>query len=78
MGLWLIRVYQQGISPLIPRSCRFVPSCSEYSRQAVLSFGVPKALVLTVWRVVRCNPWGGTGYDPPVWPPPASLRHPQA
>ena len=76
-GLFLIKVYQEGISPLIPRSCRFVPSCSEYTRQAVLKFGVPKAAVLMTWRIVRCNPWGGSGYDPPCWPPPRSLRHPQ-
>ena len=77
VGLWLIWVYQSGISPLIPKSCRFVPTCSEYSKQAVLKFGMPKAAVLTAWRVVRCNPWGGSGYDPPVWPPP-SLRHPDS
>ena len=74
-ALWLLAAYQGLISPLIPKSCRFVPTCSNYSRQAVVEFGVAKGTVLTAWRVLRCNPWGGTGYDPPAWPP-VSLREP--
>ena len=74
-ALWMLAAYQGLISPLIPKSCRFVPTCSNYSRQAVVEFGVAKGIVLTVWRVLRCNPWGGLGYDPPTWPP-VALREP--
>ena len=68
-ALWLLAAYQGLISPLIPKSCRFVPTCSNYSRQAVVKYGVAKGTILTAWRVLRCNPWGGQGYDPPAWPP---------
>ncbi|CAN1304281.1 UPF0161 protein At3g09310 [Linum perenne] len=62
------------ISPLLPRSCRYVPTCSEYSMIAYNKYGFSKGTVLTVWRLCRCNPLGGTGFDPPRWfgedPPP--------
>lgn len=131
LALALLRFYRTQISPLTPPSCRFIPTCSQYSMQArglhrctrgsplgffsnrnstrgrnkpmTLSmnlrnhedvddvrepdgnddeqhddrkrpfarafrkFGASKGFVLTAWRIVRCNPWGGTGYDPPVW-----------
>ena len=60
----LIRFYQLAISPLTPPSCRFTPTCSEYARQALIKHGPVKGLLLAVWRVLRCNPWGGSGYDP--------------
>ena len=56
--------YQKFITPFTPSSCRFTPSCSEYARQALLNHGPVKVLLLAVWRVLRCNPWGGRGYDP--------------
>ena len=56
--------YQHVISPLTPPSCRFTPTCSEYARQALLKHGPFKGLALAVWRILRCNPWGGSGYDP--------------
>jgi len=59
-----IRFYQTSISPLTPPSCRFTPSCSEYARQAIIKHGPFKGLYLAIWRVLRCNPWGGSGYDP--------------
>lgn len=59
-----IRFYQVAISPLSPPSCRFTPSCSEYARQAIIKHGPFKGLYLAVWRILRCNPWGGSGYDP--------------
>ena len=66
--VWLlilpIRFYQLAISPLTPPSCRFTPPCSEYARQALIKHGPVKGLLLAVWRVLRCNPWGGSGYDP--------------
>ena len=66
--VWLlvmpIRFYQTSISPLTPPSCRFTPSCSEYARQAIIKHGPFKGLYLAIWRILRCNPWGGSGYDP--------------
>lgn len=56
--------YQKFITPFTPSSCRFTPSCSEYARQALLKHGPVKGLLLAVWRVLRCNPSGGSGYDP--------------
>ena len=66
--VWLlvmpIRFYQTAISPYTPPSCRFTPSCSEYARQAIIRHGPFKGLYLAIWRILRCNPWGGSGYDP--------------
>lgn len=59
-----IRFYQMCITPYTPPSCRFTPTCSEYARQAILKHGPFKGLALAVWRILRCNPWGGSGYDP--------------
>ena len=59
-----IRFYQVCITPYTPLSCRFQPTCSEYARQAILKHGPFKGLALAVWRILRCNPWGGSGYDP--------------
>jgi putative membrane protein insertion efficiency factor len=47
-----------------PPSCRFTPTCSEYARQAIIKHGPFKGLYLAIWRILRCNPWGGSGYDP--------------
>lgn len=60
----VIRGYQVAISPLLPPSCRFHPSCSAYGLGAVRTHGAVKGLVLTVWRLGRCNPWNGGGVDP--------------
>ena len=59
-----ILFYQRFVTPFTPPSCRFTPTCSEYARQALLKHGPVKGLLLAVWRVLRCNPWGGSGYDP--------------
>lgn len=56
--------YQTCISPFTPPSCRFTPTCSEYAKQALRKHGPIKGLYLAVWRILRCNPWGGSGYDP--------------
>ena len=56
--------YQTAISPLTPPSCRFTPTCSEYARQALIKHGPFKGLYLAVRRLLRCHPWGGSGYDP--------------
>ena len=59
-----IWVYQKAISPYTPPSCRFTPTCSEYARQALIKHGPVKGLWLAVRRILRCHPWGGSGYDP--------------
>lgn len=59
-----IRFYQVCISPYTPPSCRFTPTCSEYAVQALKKHGPIKGLGLAIWRILRCNPWGGSGYDP--------------
>jgi len=59
-----IHVYRYAISPLLPASCRHVPSCSEYSLQALKQHGVIKGGALALNRIGRCNPWGTRGYDP--------------
>ncbi|MFH1610199.1 MAG: membrane protein insertion efficiency factor YidD [Candidatus Bipolaricaulota bacterium] len=60
----LVRLYQRGISPLVPRRCRFYPSCSEYARQAFLRHGLLRGGWLSLRRVVRCGPWHPGGGDP--------------
>lgn len=63
--LWcLVRFYQLCISPLFPPSCRFTPTCSEYALQALRKYGPFKGSWLTLKRLLRCHPWGGSGYDP--------------
>lgn len=59
-----IRLYKRYISPGLGTHCRFTPTCSEYAMQAIEVHGCVKGLVLTVWRILRCNPWGKWGYDP--------------
>jgi putative membrane protein insertion efficiency factor len=65
-----IRWYRNTLSPIMPPNCRFVPTCSQYGLDAIDKFGPIKGGVLIAWRIARCNPFGGSGYDPPVWPPP--------
>ena len=64
MLILCIRFYQRFLSPLKPPCCRFHPSCSTYAIQALQHHGLFKGTALTVWRVLRCNPFGGSGYDP--------------
>jgi putative membrane protein insertion efficiency factor len=59
-----IRAYQWTIAPLLPRSCRFAPSCSEYAAEALWRHGPAAGLWLALCRILRCHPWGGSGYDP--------------
>lgn len=60
----LLRGYQRFISPLIPPSCRFAPSCSEYAVQAMVTHGALRGTWLTVRRLLRCGPWHPGGWDP--------------
>lgn len=56
--------YRACISPMLPPSCRFTPTCSQYAIEAVMKHGVMKGGWLTIKRICRCHPWGGSGYDP--------------
>ncbi|WP_210413923.1 membrane protein insertion efficiency factor YidD [Luteithermobacter gelatinilyticus] len=60
----LIKLYKYLISPLLGPKCRYLPTCSEYAYEAIDRFGPFKGTVLAVWRILRCNPWGGHGFDP--------------
>ena len=62
--LWLIRAYQRTFSRVLPPSCRFVPSCSEYGYQAIQKYGVLRGGWLAIKRVARCHPLNPGGYDP--------------
>ena len=62
--IWLIKLYQYGISPIIGPKCRFTPTCSQYGLEAFKKYGVWRGFWLTLKRVSRCHPLGGSGYDP--------------
>jgi putative membrane protein insertion efficiency factor len=62
--LFVIYVYRSFISPIIPASCRYLPTCSEYSKDCIIKHGPFKGLLLTCNRILKCHPWGGSGYDP--------------
>lgn len=59
-----IRFYQRAISPLFLPVCRFTPTCSQYAVEAIQKHGPLKGLYLAIRRILRCHPWGGSGYDP--------------
>jgi putative membrane protein insertion efficiency factor len=62
--LGVIRFYRRAISPMTPPSCRFTPTCSAYAEEAVTRFGARKGGWLALRRLLRCHPFGGSGYDP--------------
>lgn len=62
--LAMLRFYKRAISPNLPPSCRYQPTCSEYAYEAVEKYGILKGGRLAIWRILRCNPFGGSGYDP--------------
>ena len=62
--IWLIRLYQRGISPYTPSVCRFTPTCSHYAVEALQKHGVVFGSLLALWRILRCNPLFHGGYDP--------------
>ena len=64
MLLLLIKFYQYCISPLKPSCCRYIPTCSQYASEAILKYGPLKGSWLAIKRLLRCHPWGGSGYDP--------------
>ncbi len=72
--IWLVRLYQKIISPIKPPCCRFTPTCSAYAVEAFKKRGFFIGLILTVWRILRCNPFSKGGYDPV---PERGLRNPK-
>ncbi len=60
----LVRIYQYGISPLLPTTCRYTPSCSVYTVDALKKYGPIKGTWLGAKRIFSCHPWGGHGHDP--------------
>jgi len=60
----LIKIYQLIISPWLGPKCRYTPTCSHYAEEALRKHGVVKGLWLAIKRILRCHPWGGSGYDP--------------
>lgn len=60
----LIKIYQWFISPLVPKNCRYEPTCSSYMVEALQTHGPIKGMWLGLKRIGRCHPWGGEGYDP--------------
>lgn len=64
IAILLIKIYQKCISPLFPKSCRYYPTCSEYSIKAFEKYGFFKGLYLTIKRILKCNPLFKGGYDP--------------
>ena len=62
--LFLIYLYQYLISPLIPARCRYTPTCSNYSKECIIKYGPFQGSLLTLKRILKCHPWGGSGHDP--------------
>jgi len=62
--VFLVRLYQMLVSPLLGSCCRYAPSCSDYTVGALRTHGVARGLVLAAWRIVRCHPFAEGGYDP--------------
>lgn len=68
----LVKIYQYFISPLLPKSCRYEPTCSHYTIEALRVHGLWKGGALAIKRILSCHPWGGSGYDPV---PPKEHKH---
>ena len=62
--IFMIRFYQKHISPALPSCCRYMPTCSQYAIEAIEKRGVFVGIFLAVRRLLRCHPWGGSGFDP--------------
>ena len=64
VALQLLRAYKWAVSPLFPAACRHVPTCSEYAMEAVERYGALRGGGMAIWRILRCHPFAGSGYDP--------------
>lgn len=62
--IYIIEKYQKYISPILGNNCRYYPSCSEYTKQAIQKYGVVKGCFYGIKRIIRCNPFSKGGYDP--------------
>ena len=63
-ALTLINLYRYLISPILGNNCRFLPTCSEYTKESIIKFGFFKGVRIGIKRIIRCHPWGKKGYDP--------------
>ena len=59
-----IKIYKYLVSPMIGPSCRYLPTCSDYSIEALKTYGFVKGLLLSLKRIISCHPWGNSGFDP--------------
>jgi putative membrane protein insertion efficiency factor len=75
LALALLQLYKRWISPALPPSCRYVPTCSEYALEAVERYGALRGGLLATWRLLRCHPFAKGGLDPVVKKTPSSERH---
>ena len=64
LAVGAIKLYQRAVSPMLPNSCRFHPSCSQYTALAVQRYGVLRGILMGSWRIIRCNPFSKGGFDP--------------
>lgn len=64
VAIGAIRAYQRFISPMLPKACRFEPTCSEYTRQAIERYGIARGMFLGICRLMKCHPFHPGGYDP--------------
>jgi putative membrane protein insertion efficiency factor len=62
--LFVVRAYRLLLSPYLPPSCRYQPTCSQYAEEALDKYGALKGGMIALKRISRCHPWGGSGYDP--------------
>ncbi len=60
-----VRLYQVTLRPIMGGHCRFQPTCSDYAIEALAKYGALKGTLKSIYRILRCNPWGGCGFDPP-------------
>ena len=72
--LWGVKAYRLTLSAFIGNACRFQPSCSAYALEAITRHGGLKGGGMALWRILRCNPWGGSGYDPVPGGPDACIK----
>lgn len=73
IALLMIKIYQYAISPLMANHCRFYPSCSSYTYEAIEQYGFFRGIYLGIRRLLRCHPWNAGGYDPV--PPKTNSKH---
>lgn len=64
LAIALVQIYRYGLSPILPASCRFLPTCSSYALEALRRYGILTGGYLSLHRMLRCHPWGGCGHDP--------------